>query len=693
MQNRRINVFLFFILYFTQAYSYAIELVSVSTGGEQGDGHSLHPALSGDARFVAFGSISTNLVSGLIINPGYGLEHIYVHDRQTGITEPVDIGKDGSEAFGESYGLDISADGRYVAYTSSADNLLDADSDFVSDIFVYDRQTKTTELISVSSNNVKGNDFSEFTSISGDGRFVVFSSNADNLIPSDNNDYYDVFIRDRLLGTTEIVSNSSSGVQGNADSSHGVISSDGNFIVFQSIASNLVNGDTNLKSDIFVLNRTTGLLRRISIPNSSAEANGDSRDPSVSLNGRFISYTSEATNLVGHDLNGKSDVFIYDTNTGLTQLVSLSSDGTQGNNNSSSASISNDGQFVLFGSHAGNLVDRDFNNSIDVFLHDRSNGATQIMTVSDDGVRTQSVGLSGSTISADGQFVAFASYSDRLSTEDANGKADVLVKQNAIDQLEGLSVLVNPSSTSVLVNEKAVFSAKITNVTNQVLTQCTVKIVNSKENGKNKFGFYSWSPDLPGIGANPVFNLTAGQTIRIRLVVKARVAVHDEVKFTYSCNQASALTIPFENSVQLVAKSQSLISEDFTQLKNGNGKTLLTIDRNSGKFWSTYVVNVKNTGSNSSTLSLISTTSIADSKLRQPRLCETIGNGDWKCINSPVEQLLLELESGQSKNILVFVRAKQSIDHKPAAHRLFIEALDQSGNVVAKNGIAVRTIN
>ena len=188
-----------------------------------------------------------------------GQEDIFVHDRQTGITERASVHSNGTEGNGQSYASRISADGRSVVFYSHASNLVADDNNGIRDIFVHDRQMGTTERVNVHSNGTEGNSSSWNHSISADGRYVAFSSHATNLVNSDNNGQEDIFIHDRQMGATERVSAHSNGTEGNGQSNAdwdvaGLISADGRSILFESHASNLVDDDNNGNKDLFVAN-------------------------------------------------------------------------------------------------------------------------------------------------------------------------------------------------------------------------------------------------------------------------------------------------------------------------------------------------------------------------------------------------------------------------------------------------------
>ena len=396
--------------------------VSVASDGTQGNNPSYYPFISADGRFVVFSSNASNLVPG----DANGLHDIFVHDRITGHTTRVSVASGGAEANDWSCDPSISADGRFVAFVSLAGNLADGDTNGKHDVFVHDRQAGQTARVSVADDGAQGDDNSYGPSVSGDGRFVAFHSEAGNLLPDDTNGATDVFVHDRQTGYTSRVSVASDGAQGNGWSSDPSISSDGRFVAFTSSAGNLADGDTNGSDDVFVHDRHTGQTARVSVASDGAQGNNDSYWACVSADGRFVAFASSAGNLVEGDTNGAADVFVHDRQAGHTTRVSVASDGTQGNDGSYCPSISADGRFMAFDSYADNLVDGDTNGGWDVFLHDRQTGLTARVSVASDGGEGNA-GSYGPCISADGRLIAFVSAAGNLVAGDTNGRTDVFV--------------------------------------------------------------------------------------------------------------------------------------------------------------------------------------------------------------------------------------------------------------------------
>jgi len=371
--------------------------VSVGVGGRQANGGSFFPDISADGRYVAFGSGASDLVADDDnedpTSPTASLEavgrDIFVHDRQTGATQRVSVASDGTQgrcfvaATGEPApcgggvalaDASISADGRFVAYGGNATNLVPGDTNGQTDVFFFDRQTRQTTRVNLGPAGAQAvGGVSIDPAVSEDGRFVAFRSNATNLVTGDTNGIADIFVYDRQAGVTTRVSVTSAGGQstGGGGSVLPEISPDGRFVTFSSGSADLVPGDTNGVSDVFVHDRATGTTTRVSV-GGSGEGNDASSAPSISADGRYVSFDSIATNLVPGDTNGASDVFVHDRQTGTTVRASLNADGSQAFGGSFFSALSADGRFLAFSSDSATLVRGDTNAAPDVFVHDRT---------------------------------------------------------------------------------------------------------------------------------------------------------------------------------------------------------------------------------------------------------------------------------------------------------------------------------
>jgi Tol biopolymer transport system component len=394
------------------------ERVSVSSQGTAGDNDSSLAAVSADGRFVAFVSLASTLVPG----DTNGTSDVFVRDRVTGTTERVSVDSRGRQSTGGDAGgvLDtnwgppaISTDGRYVAFASSATNLVKGDRNRVADVFVRDRGAGTIERVSMVSRKLEANGESSQPAISGDGRFVAFASFADNLVPDDTNFTSDVFVVDRTGGGPHRVSVSNTGAQGENRSEHPSISTDGRFVAFMSSSDALVPGDNDGASDVFVRDRAAATTEGISVAPTSSGFGATSGSPTITPDGRFVAFDSWEPDLVPGDTNNSFDVFIRDRTSGGLERVSVSSASVQGDDWSLAPSISSDGRFVAFHSLAGNLVVGDGNFDFDVFVRDRAAGTTVRASVRSDGTEGGlSLGSQTPSISGNGLVVAFESEAD-----------------------------------------------------------------------------------------------------------------------------------------------------------------------------------------------------------------------------------------------------------------------------------------
>ena len=395
---------------------------SVSSGGLQGNGSSgiSDPSVSSNGRYVAFDSGASNLVAG----DTNGYFDVFVRDRKLHRTYRVSISTAGVQGNGNSTAPAISADGRYVAFVSDASNLVGGDTNGYADVFVRDRKLHRTYRVSVSTAGLQTDSDSYQPSISANGRYVAFSSNATNLVAGDTNLVEDVFVRDRTLHKTTRVSVDAAGVQGNDTSFDASITASGRYVAFDSYATNLVATDTNGFEDVFLRDRTLHKTVRVSVSSAGAQGDSNSFNGTISANGRFVAFTSSASDLVPGDVNASQDVFVRDRALHRTTRVSVSSAGVEGNGDSFSASISADGRSVAFTSGASNLVLADTNTSQDVFLRDRKLHKTVRVSVDSAGVQGDS-GSYYAAISADGSSVAFVSLAANLVAGDTNGFTDV----------------------------------------------------------------------------------------------------------------------------------------------------------------------------------------------------------------------------------------------------------------------------
>jgi Tol biopolymer transport system component len=404
--------------------------VSVSSGGRQGNDSSYPDGISGDGRYVVFHSGASNLVPGDTNRTA----DVFVRDRSTGTTQRVSVNSGGRQANGQSaLAAAISSTGRYVAFVSTASNLVPGDTNRAADVFLHDLKSGTTTRVSVGRRGRQGNRESTGAAISADGRFVAFTSLSSNFVRGDTNGTADVFVRDRRTGRTSRVSVRSNGAQasGRTHTRNGSqvqsISADGRFVAFKSDAPNLVRGDTNKTDDVFVHDRRTGKTSRVNLGPGGRQANGESSDARLSADGRYVLFQSLASNLVAGDSNDATDVFLRDRGTGQTTRVSLDGSARQGNGSSFSPWISADGRYLAFASDANNLVKGDTNDLTDMFVRDRVAGTTQRLSLGAGDAQAEGASLWGE-ISANGRSLAFVSSAANLVPGDTNDLLDVFVR-------------------------------------------------------------------------------------------------------------------------------------------------------------------------------------------------------------------------------------------------------------------------
>lgn len=404
-----------------------IKRVSLSSLGVEGNGISDSQSFSADGRYVAFSSTATNLVS----NDTNGKWDVFVHDRQTGQTTRVSRSSAGVQGDDDSHdGVSLSADGRYVAFASKATNLATPnpqDTFHNYDVFIHDRLTGQTVQASVTSTGDFGNGPSGNPSISDDGQVVAFRSQATNFDASGGAILWSIFVHNRNTGQTIRASRSDGGERSNGHSLELDLSGNGQVVAFSSVSTNLVSGDNNGKRDIFVHDLLTGQTTRVSVSSAGFQGNGDSSDPTLSADGNLVAFSSYATNLVSNDTNINQDIFLRDRALGQTIRVSLPNSGGEANGPSTRPAISANGGHVAFDSYATNLSSATVDGNSNVFALNRTTNWTTLITPAGSGPGTP-------VISGDGQYLAFQSGATNLVSGDTNGLQDIFVGIHSTSQ-------------------------------------------------------------------------------------------------------------------------------------------------------------------------------------------------------------------------------------------------------------------
>ncbi len=407
--------------------------VSATLGGLP-SGASADPVLSTTGRVIAFSTTSSTVVPSDVNG---AVADVVLIDGVSGERRLVSVGLDGAAADGPSGEPAISRDGRRVAFSSDASNLVPGDVNGRTDVFVRDGIGQVSLVSSAAGGSSPGNRASRNPDISADGRYVVFQSDASDLVGNDSNGQTDIYVRDLLTGTIERVSVSTDGDQGTLPSSSPAISADGRVVSFESSATQLVEGDTNRKADVFVRDLVRARTERVSISSAGRQQNRAVAAPfrmvsDLDATGRRVTFDSEASNLVSTDSNRRSDVFVHDRKSKSTRLVSASTTNVQGNNDSVSPVITPSGRHVAFQSFATNLAADGDGTGADIFVRDLELLTTSIASVAADGSPRQPelVGqlLQRPSLSNNGQLAAFVSTATNLSADDTDAFADVFVR-------------------------------------------------------------------------------------------------------------------------------------------------------------------------------------------------------------------------------------------------------------------------
>ncbi len=329
-----------------------IERISENASGEEGDEDSEKPQISADGQYVAYQSFAKNLIE----YDGNRTTHVFLYSVKTGETTLVSADESGNAGDDMSYMPAISGSGHFVAYKSYANNLVDGKT---AGVFMYDWETKKTSYLT-------GGYSVDNISIGGNGSYVAYVTREDVVSDDTNNFYQDIYVYDRNTGENRLVSADSSGIVGIYGGDSPAISEDGRYVVFESSSTNLIDNDTNHVSDIFLHDLTTGETIRVSVGSSGEELLSGSRRPSISADGRYISFVYQS-------VDGSQQIFVKDRTTGELKLVTVNIYGKISENESLYSwiyqSISGSGEFIVFSSAAGDLVQNDTNGREDVFIH------------------------------------------------------------------------------------------------------------------------------------------------------------------------------------------------------------------------------------------------------------------------------------------------------------------------------------
>ncbi|MGR6920802.1 carboxypeptidase regulatory-like domain-containing protein [[Actinomadura] parvosata] len=436
------------------------ERLSLGPDGRQGNHDAWWPELSGDGNVVVFASFASNLTDDEDTN---GELDIFATDRRTRETRRVSVPTGGGLADAFSLSPTVSRDGRFVGFNSGATNLVPGDTNELSDAFVHDRQTGTTELLSVASDGTPADGPSGPPRFSADGRFAVFDSDAADLVPGDTNGRTDVFLRDRQSGTTQRLSVTRDGTQVDGNSREPTISADGRYVAFQSSADALTPGDANGVVDSYVLDRQTGTLTRLAVPFPDEETTG----PVISAGGNAVAFTNGA---------GLGELYVQVLGSGKSALVSATTGGQPARALSFAPTLTADGSRVAFYSDSPELVAGDTNGRDDVFVRDVAAGTTARLSTGPRGEEGDGRAALPS-ISEDGRYVAFESGSANLAEGDTNHRDDVFVH----DLVAGPEALFTVSGLEISGSREVRVRALVKNVGERAGSYEAVLVVDGEE--------------------------------------------------------------------------------------------------------------------------------------------------------------------------------------------------------------------
>ena len=384
---------------------------------------------SRDGRYVVFVSGDANIVADDTNNTS----DVFVRDTVSDTTVRVSVRSDGGEANAASYAPRISGDGRYVVFGSSASNLVSGDTNGEPDVFRHDLQTGKTIRVSVTYKGRQANGDSGSADISDDGTRIVFVSSARNLVAARDRtpSYSEVYLRDVAAKRTVRVAVSSSGRQANEQVDGPIISGDGSTIAFQTGAGNLVRGDDNGQSDVFVVKVATGAVRIASRSAGGTASDGQSWADDLSRTGRYLLLETLATNLAPGDTNGTTDVYRKDLQRGGVVRVSVADDESQSSDSGTWGRISETGRYVTFTSQATDLVPGpDSFSTTDCFLRDITGKTTRRVSLTSGGGNPSGGAVYWCVVVAGGASAFFTSSATDIVPGDTNGVPDVFLRSS-----------------------------------------------------------------------------------------------------------------------------------------------------------------------------------------------------------------------------------------------------------------------
>lgn len=643
---------------------------------ETSEGH----ALSANGRFVVFTSFATNLIA----DDANGASDVFVWDSQLNRVELVSRSNTGTQANGDSFDAVISADGQWVAFTSTASNLTQDTNGAVEDVFLYSRTTSTIELVSRSTSGVQSQMASVRPDINANGRYVTFDS-VGELVGGSDASHSQVFRRDNWTDRTELISQNLLGVAANDMSIDAQMSADGERIVFVSMASNLVSTAT-VGKESFLRDMTDGSLQLLSLNAAGEAGNGISYFPTISGDGRFVAFHTNASNLVSDDNPDATDVVLRDVSSGQLELLSRSVNGVPADNFSIHPSLSYDGALAVFATNATTLVPGAAPEHFDILLADR--GASTLNLLSQNPLGQPANGDSGAaSISLDGSSVAFKSRASNLS---ANGTmfSDVLLDRLDSDTASDTAVVaaVLPSSRSVMLGDSLTTFASV--ISTGIANNCQVQL-NDTASDAADMSYQATDPltnSLVGVPGQP-FLLLPGipQTLLLTLTPTAATSAQ-ELSFEFACAENSAPVIPATNT--LLVSAESTQPADVVALSatvENNGVVSLSLGGGTG-FFTVASVNL------GASASMNVRPVVLGVPLDGFSICQTDPLTSV-CLSDAGSVVEVDIAAGETPTFAVFVSHSTDIEFAPAQNRLIVQFEDSAGIVRGRTSVAIRSLN
>lgn len=424
--------FVFIVTTLVDAVACPLKPIRISVGSDKSEGNAISsfPYISGNGNFVTFQTSATNFFANTVAST----TNVVLYNRKTKALTLVSKGLDGNPGNLGSTSADISKTGRFVIFTSNASNLVAGDTNGRLDAFIFDRTEDSITRISKSFSGGELNGASYAAGISPNGRYVTWLTYASNVSDSDTDTFGDVYLYDRLSDSSELISVSSDEEKGNDESYVGnsTVSNSGRFVVFSSSASNLVlpRINTSTNRTVYLRDRTEGTTQVVSLDSSNTEAIGDAVKPSISADGRVVGFGSEA-NITPTDSNSVADAFLRKIRSGKTSLMTRGRSGQQGNQGGSYRHMDEFGNYVSFSSESTNLTKISSNNKEQVYLKKSKGRSVELLSVNKSGVAGNEDSV-WPMISSDARWATFFSGATNLVENDSNDNFDVFLVRTSV---------------------------------------------------------------------------------------------------------------------------------------------------------------------------------------------------------------------------------------------------------------------